>query len=137
MERSDQFRPGPFPKVGSDELKKEVDEVIDFNGHLTLEEKAIVEFMRDGPRSTGQSGHWLRFAEDVSRRDHYDLDRDVKLFFAIGNVTFDAFVACWEAKRFYDSARPYALVRHYYRGKKIVGYLGPGKGFGAIRGEDW
>ena len=49
--------------------------------NLTNEQKAIVEFMRDGPRSTGQSGHWLRFAQDVSRRDHHDLDQDVKLFF--------------------------------------------------------
>ena len=42
--------------------------------------------MRDGPRSTGQSGHWLRFAQDVSRRDQHDLDQDVKLFFAVANI---------------------------------------------------
>ena len=67
------------------------------------EQKTIVEFMRDGPRSTGQSGHWLRFSQDVSRRDACDLDRDVKLFFSVGNVVFDAFIACWEAKLHYDS----------------------------------
>ncbi len=137
LERADQFRPGPFPKVGSEQLQKEVDECIAYNGHLTVEQKAIVEFMRDGPRSTGQSGHWLRFAQDVSRRDLYDTDRDVKLFFCIGNVTFDAFISCWEAKRFYDSARPYALVRHLYKGRKIEGYFGPCKGFATIPAEQW
>ena len=86
MTRADQFRPGPPPLVGSEELKKEVDECIASNGHLTHEEKTIVEFMRDGPRSTGQSGHWLRFAADVSRRDHYGLDQDVKLFFAVRHL---------------------------------------------------
>lgn len=137
LERSDQFRPGPFPKVGTEQLKREVDECIRYNGNLTPEEKSVVEFMRDGPRSTGQSGHWLRFAADVSRRDRHTLDQDVKLFFAIANVVFDAFISCWETKRFYDSSRPWTLVRHLYKGQKITGYLGPCKGFGTIPAEEW
>ena len=79
LESAEQFRPGPPPLVGSDQLKEEVDECIEFNATLTPEQKAIVEFMRDGPRSTGQSGHWLKFAMVVSNRDKNDLDRDVKL----------------------------------------------------------
>jgi hypothetical protein len=137
LERSDQFRPGPPPKVGSEQLKKEVDECIQVNGNLTVEQKSIVEFMRDGPRSTGQSGHWLRFAADVSRRDRFTLDQDVKLFFAVGNIVFDAFISCWETKRFYDSSRPWTLIRHYYKGQQIQGYLGPCKGFGMIPAEQW
>jgi hypothetical protein len=137
LKRSDQFRPGPPPKVGSEQMKKEVDEVLAFNANLTVEQKAVVEFMRDGPRSTGQSGHWLRFAQDVSRRDKNDLDRDVKLFFAVGNVAFDAFIACWESKRYYDSSRPWTLVRHYYAGKKVKGWAGAGKGVVTLAAEDW
>ena len=128
IERSDMFRPGPPPKVGSPQLKQEIDEVIRFNATLSMEQRAIVEFMRDGPRSTGQSGHWLRFAQDVSRRDRYGIDQDVKLFFAVAGVTFDAFIACWDAKRFYDSSRPWTLIRHYYKGQKIKGWAGPGLG---------
>ena len=41
--------PAPPPKVGSEQLKREVDEVLACNASLTLEQKAIVEFMRDGP----------------------------------------------------------------------------------------
>jgi hypothetical protein len=137
LARSDAFRPGPPPKVTSAKLKKEVDEVLAFNASLTVEQKAIVEFMRDGPRSTGQSGHWLRFAQDVSRRDKNDLDRDVKLFFAIGNTAFDAFIACWDAKRHYDSSRPWTLVRHYYAGQKVTGWAGAGKGVVRVAAEDW
>jgi len=140
LARSDQFRPPPQPKVGSEQLKKEVEEVVAFNGGLSLEQKSIVEFMRDGPKSTGQSGHWLQFAQDVSRRDKFGLDQDVKLFFAVGNTAFDAFIASWEAKRFYDSVRPYSLVRvvrQFFVGKSILGYLGPGKGFGEIAPDDW
>jgi hypothetical protein len=67
LERCDQFRPPAFPKVGSDELKRQVDECIAFNGSLSLEQKSVVEFMRDGPFD-GSTGHWLQFAQDVSRR---------------------------------------------------------------------
>jgi hypothetical protein len=137
LDRSDQFRPGPPPKVGSEQLKKEVDEVLKFNCSLSVEEKAIVEFMRDGPKSTGQSGHWLRFAQDVSRRDHNDTDRDVKLFFAVANTAFDAFIASWDAKRYYDSSRPWTLVRHLYAGKKVAGWAGPGKGVVMLPAEEW
>ena len=73
----------------------------------------------------------------MSRRDKNDLDRDVKLFFAVGNVAFDAFIACWDAKRCYDSSRPWTLVRHYYAGKKVSGWGGPGKGVVEMPAEDW
>jgi hypothetical protein len=137
MERSDQFRPGPPPKFGSEQLKKDVDECIAVNANLTVEQKAVVEFMRDGPKSTGQSGHWLTFAKAVSRRDKNDIDRDVKLFFAVGNVCFDAFVACWDSKRYYDSSRPWSLVRYYYKGKTVKCWGGPGKGVIDMPGEQW
>jgi hypothetical protein len=118
-------------------MQREVDEIIHANANLSLEQKAIVEFMRDVPRSTGQSGHWLRFAADVSRRDGHTLDEDVKLFFAIANVVFDAFISCWETKRAYDGARPYALVRCVDAGKQVPGYLGPCKGSGRLPAEQW
>jgi hypothetical protein len=137
LERSEQFRPPPPPKVGSPQLLAEVKENIAYNANLTLEQKAIVEFMRDGPRSTGQSGHWLRFAQDVSRRDKYGLDQDVKLFFAVANVAFDAFIAAWEAKRFYDSSRPWTLVRYYHPGQELLGWKGPGKGVAPVKAQDW
>jgi hypothetical protein len=138
LKRSDQFRPakGP-PRVGSKKMKEEVEEVVRMNANLTVKQKAIVEFMRDGPKSTGQSGHWLRFAQDVSRRDRNGIDEDVKLFFSVGNVVFDAFIACWDAKRYYDSSRPWLLVRHYNKGKKLDGWAGPGKGVITLPAEKW
>lgn len=137
LKSSNQFRPPAPPKVGSDQMLKEVQENMDFNANLTPERKAIIEFMRDGPRSTGQSGHWLRFAQDVSKRDKNDLDRDVKLYFSVANICFDAFIACWECKRFYDNSRPYWLVRHYFGDKEIKGWGGPGKGQVTLKGSEW
>ena len=137
LERADQFRPPAPPAWGSERLKRDIEEAARVNASLTLEQKAVVEFMREGPRSTGQSGHWLQFAQDVSRRDRHDLDQDIKLFFAVGNVVMDAFIACWEAKRHYDAGRPYWWVRQQYKGKKIDAWLGPGKGFGKVLGDQW
>jgi hypothetical protein len=137
LESSEQFRAPPVPLVGSEELKKQVDECIEFNANLTVERKAIVEFMRDGPRSTGQSGHWLRFAQAVSRRDKQGLDEDVKLFFVVSNTAMDAFISAWESKRYYDSSRPWTLVRHYYSDTTIRGWAGPGEGVKEIPGSQW
>ncbi len=137
LDRSDQFRPAAPPKFGSEQLKKEIEEVVHFNATLTNEQKAIVEFMRDGPRSTGQSGHWLRFAQDVSRRDHNTLDQDVKLFFAVSNVAMDAFIAAWEAKRYYDTSRPWTLVHLQYPEGEIEGWCGPNKGVQKISAMKW
>lgn len=138
LKSCDQFRPGPQPMVGSEELAKEVAECVEVNANLTPAQKALVEFMRDGPRSTGQSGHWLRFAQDVSRRDRNSLDRDVKLFFTVANCAFDTFISCWDTKRYYDSSRPMTLVRHvYYKDEKILSWAGPGKGVVTRPGSEW
>ena len=137
LERADQFRPPPPPAWRSAQLVREITEAARVNAALTLEQKAIVELMREGPRSTGQSGHWLQFAQDISRRDRHDLDQDVKLYFAVGNVVMDAFVACWEGKRYYDTGRPYWWVRMQYAGQSIEGWAGPGKGTAKIPAEQW
>jgi len=139
IDSSAQFRPGPPPKTTTDNetLRKEADQALAYNAHLTNQQKAIVEFMRDGPRSTGQSGHWLRFAQDVSRRDKHDLDQDVKLYFLVANVAFDAFISCWETKRYYDSSRPWTLIHYYHKGEQITGWAGTHGGTKTMPAEQW
>ena len=137
LKSADQFRPGPPPMIGSTQLKKEVEELVEMQANLTDYEKALVEFMRDGPESVQQAGHWLKFAQDVSRRDNHTLDEDVKMYFYNQVVAMDAFIASWDSKMYYDSARPYALVHHYYKDQKITGWGGEGKGMLEIQGIDW
>ena len=137
LKSGDQFRPGPPPMIGSAQLEKEVKEVIDLQAHLTDEQKALVEFMRDGPQSVQQAGHWLKFAQDVSRRDQHTLDDDVKMYFYNQVVAMDAFIASWDSKMYYDYARPYALVHEYYENQKIKAWGGEGKGMLEIDGSQW
>lgn len=137
LDSPDQFRPGPPPMIGSEQLEKEVQEVIDMQAELTDEQKALVEFMRDGPQSVQQAGHWLKFAQDVSRRDQHDLDTDVKMYFLNQVAAMDAFIASWDSKMFYDYARPFALVHEYYEGQKIKAWGGEGKPIMEIDGSQW
>lgn len=137
LKSGDQFRPGPPPMVGSEQLKKEVAEVVELQANLTDEDKALVEFMRDGPQSVQQAGHWLKFAQDVSRRDNHTLDEDVKMYFYNQVVAMDAFIASWDSKMFYDYARPYALVHEYFSGQEIKCWGGAGKGMMVLDGSQW
>jgi hypothetical protein len=137
LKSADQFRPGPPPMIGSAQLEKEVQEVIEMQANLTDYQKALVEFMRDGPQSVQQAGHWLKFAQDVSLRDNHSLDEDVKMYFYNQVVAMDAFIASWDSKMFYDYARPYALVHQYYDEQKIKAWGGEGKGIIEMDGKKW
>jgi hypothetical protein len=137
IDSASQFRPGPPPTIGSKQLEEEVKEVVELQANLTNEQKALVEFMRDGPKSVQQAGHWLIFAQNISVRDHHTLDEDVKMYFLIEAVAMDAFIASWDAKMFYDFARPYALVHNYYQKEFIKAWGGPGKGMVQMKGSEW
>lgn len=137
LDSSSEFRSPPPPAMDSEQLKNELEEVISLQANLTNEEKALVEFMRDGPKSVQQTGHWLIFAQDVSRRDQHTLDEDVKMYFLVTMAAMDAFIACWETKMYYDYARPYSLIRNMYKGKDIEAWGGPLKGTVTMKGENW
>lgn len=137
LQSSDQFRPEPPPMVGSEQLEKEVKEVIELQTNLTDEQRALVEFMRDGPQSVQQAGHWMIFAQNVSVRDNHTLDEDVKMYFLVETTAMDAFIASWESKMYYDFARPYALVHNYYQDQVIKAWGGADKGMIEMKGQEW
>jgi hypothetical protein len=137
LDSASQFRPGPPPEIGSQKLISEIREVVDMQSNLTDEQRALVEFMRDGPKSVQQAGHWLIFAQNVSLRDQHSLDEDVKMYFAVEAAAMDAFIAAWDAKMYYDYARPYTLVHDYYQDQIIKAWAGPEKGITTIKGKEW
>ncbi len=132
-----QFRPPPPPSLTSDTLMNELREVIALQANMSPADKALVEFMRDGPKSVQQAGHWLLFAQFVSLRDAHHLDDDVKLFFALTNGAFDAFIACWDAKMHYDYARPQALIHTFFEGDSLNGWMGESHGWGRFPAAEW
>lgn len=132
-----QFRPAAPPQYPSADYLQEVKQVIQYSADLTDEQKVIAEYWADGPSSELPPGHWCLFAHFVSMRDHHDLDKDVKMFFLVGNAVFDAGIACWDAKRAYDSVRPVTAVHYLYNGKVIQSWRGPYQGTQLIDGKDW
>lgn len=137
LDSASQFRPGPPPAVGSEQLAKEVKEVVDLQANLSPEQKALVEFMRDGPKSVQQAGHWLIFAQIISVRDQHTLDDDIKMYFYNQITAMDAFIASWDSKMYYDFARPFALVHDYYKNDTIFGWKGPEQGWMKMLGQEW
>ncbi len=137
LDSSDEFRSPPPPMFGSDELNNQIEEVVELQKNLTSEQKALVEFMRDGPKSVQQAGHWLLLSQELSKKRKHTIDEDVKMYFLNQIVAMDAFIASWDTKMFYDYARPYALVHEYYKNQEIKGWKGFGKGWGSLKGEMW
>ena len=128
---------------------EQAETIIDISADLTDEQKLVAEFWEDGGGTSFPPGTWLTFGEFVSARDDNSLDEDAKLFFALGNAVFDAGVATWEAKTFYDYTRPVRAVRELGElgligefnedlgGYAIEAWAGPGEGTQTILATDF
>lgn len=132
-----ELRPKAPASFMSPTFRSQAEALVRISAKLGDREKAIAEYWSDGPASVTPPGHWLLHAEFVSERDDHNLDKDVKLFFALSNALMDASIACWEAKRFYDYVRPISAIRFLFRGQTILAWGGPFQGTRRIRGEDW
>ena len=134
----DQFRPTTPPQSPlSQGYLDQAKHVIDIQANLTPEQKVIAEYWADGPNSELPPGHWTEFAAFVAERDKLDFNQSVKLFFALANAIFDASIATWDAKVAFDYVRPVTAIRYLFRGKRILGWAGAGKGTQEMLGEYW
>jgi hypothetical protein len=138
MTSGGQFRPRVGPALfPSWNYERQARYVVDVSAALDDRKKVIAEYWADGPASETPPGHWNLLAQFVSRRDGHDLDRDVKLFFALNGALLDVSIATWEAKRFWDSVRPITAIRYLYNNQPIRAWGGPGRGTQTILGQDW
>ena len=143
MASSSELRSSSGPaRSGSPEFVAQALELVDISAKLTDEQKVIAEYWADGPRSELPPGHWNLFAQQVVNRDRtgsseHDLDRAIKLFFALTNAIFDAGCCAWDNKIAFDSVRPITAIRSLFRGQTITAWAGPGRGTQAIAGENW
>jgi hypothetical protein len=135
MKSGDQFRNSlPAPADYSKDLARytlQASQILAYSSHLDDEKKVIAEYWADGPASELPPGHWTLFAEFVSDRDHHTLDQDVKMFFAMTNAVFDASIASWDAKRYFDYVRPVTAIHYLFAGKPVQSWQG------TIDGADW
>jgi len=131
-----QFRPaGPATDYTNPTgtYKSQVETVVQYSANLTDTTKAIADYWANGPHSETPPGHWELFcqftsAQYLSRKNKHDISGDVKMFFALSNAVFDAGIACWECKRYYNSVRPITAVRYLHAGQPLACWGGAGKG---------
>jgi PAP2 superfamily len=128
---------GPRAQRSMAQLQSDMDEVLSAASTLDATKKLIVEYWADGPASELPPGHWGLFAQAVSDRDRNSIDKDVKMFFAMHNASFDAGIVAWHLKRKYDGVRPITAVRRLRSGQQLWAWGGPGKPNQIIDAGNW
>ena len=112
-------------------------QLLELSANLNDESKLIAEYWADGPSSETPPGHWCLFGQFISARDHHSVDDDVKMFFALTNAMLDAGIAAWDAKRAYDSVRPYSAIHFLFAGQQVQAWGGRFHGTKTIDGAQW
>ena len=85
--------------------------VVEISANLTDKQKLIAEFWEDAGGTAFPPGTWMTFGQVISARDSHSIDDDALLFFGLANAAFDAGIAAWESKTYYDYARPVRVIR--------------------------
>lgn len=137
MTSGSEFRPPAPPTYGSPTYIAQIQDMLAYTEVIDDEKKVIAEYWADGPGSVLPPGHWMIFGQWVSQRDRHTLDQDIKMFFLLGNAVMDASIACWDAKRFYNTSRPITAIRNLMVGQQVMSFISPASGFGLVDGSAW
>jgi hypothetical protein len=128
---------GPAKNPDGSYSTADIDLQLQETSNLDDAAKATAEYWADGPKSEFPPGHTALFAQALCRKNNFNLDTDVKMFFAIGNAMMDASIASWYQKYKYDFVRPITGIRERYKGQYITSWKGPNQGYGLVLGEQW
>lgn len=103
------LRPGPPPSANSSEMRKELDEILDYTSNPTKERLKIVNFWADGVSTYTPVGHWNAIASDDFEKLQLSELRWARNFALLNASMMDAAIICWNTKFFYFNARPCQL----------------------------
>ena len=110
LESGSQFRPGPPPAVGSDQLNTELAEVKTFARTPVTNRKA---FFWQFPMNSGFPQVEYSLAQVGQKLFEEGLDRNppraARAYALLNAALYDGFVACWDAKYTYWAIRPSQL----------------------------
>ena len=138
LKSGNQFLPEQGPALyPSKNYTEQAKEILHLNANLNNLTKSIALYWADPAGSVTPPGHWNQIAQFVSSRDSLNLNRNVKLFFALNNALLDASIAAWDAKRFYDSVRPVSAIRFLFEDKIVEAWGGPCFGTQSILGQNF
>jgi hypothetical protein len=110
LDRTDQFRPGPPPAIGSDLYLQEFNEVRDFGVNNSVvrtpgQTQTAVFFSDVGV------GPYQGALRDLATRHALNISNSARLFAAVDSSLADAIYAVWDGKFHYGWWRPITAIR--------------------------
>lgn len=103
------LRPGPPPAVKSEQMKKELAEILNYIQNPTKENMRIVNFWADGAGTYTPPGHWNAIATNEFVKKQYSEVRWARNYALLNSSQMDAAIVCWNTKYFYFNPRPCQL----------------------------
>jgi hypothetical protein len=100
------LRPPPPPSTGSEQFKKETEEVLYYSMHPTRERMKIVHYWADGAGTYSPPGHWDAIAAEEFVKENLSEVRWARNMALLNMAMMDAGIICWDAKYFYFNPRP-------------------------------
>ncbi|RFM25921.1 phosphatase PAP2 family protein [Deminuibacter soli] len=100
------LRPGPPPSTGSDQMKKETEEIYNYVKDASREHLRIVHFWADGAGTYAPPGHWDAIASEDFIPMHLSEVRWARNMALLNMSLMDAGIVCWNTKYYYYNPRP-------------------------------
>ena len=101
-----QFRPAPPPALGSAAFDADLNEVLTRTQNITADELAFARYWDFPAGSSTPIGFWNDVAAEYVAQKKLDESAATEVFALMHAATFDALIACWEAKYHYWTLRP-------------------------------
>ncbi len=105
LDDASEFRPTP-PAYGSPRYVKDLQELLEINAELKPEQLASAKFWVDGYGSVTPPGHWNQIAIGLARKAKLGDKATARLFAQMNIAEADTFIAVWDTKYHYWTARP-------------------------------
>lgn len=100
------LRPGPPPSTGSEQMKKETDEIYNYVKNPSREQIRIVQFWADGAGTYTPAGHWDAIAAEDFITKGFSEVRWARNMALLNMALMDAGIVCWNTKYYYFNPRP-------------------------------
>ncbi|MCX8472472.1 MAG: vanadium-dependent haloperoxidase [Sediminibacterium sp.] len=131
LDNSNQFLPPPplafNIKNKNSPYYKEVQALIKTKENLTAEQKHIADFWDDNPfklnvighvmysnKKFSPPGHWMGIVGQACIQAKYDFPNTVYAYAFSAITMFDAFIQTWDAKYYYNTARPVTVINKFF-----------------------
>eukprot|EP01090_Pellita_catalonica_P003643 TRINITY_DN1329_c0_g1_i1.p1 TRINITY_DN1329_c0_g1~~TRINITY_DN1329_c0_g1_i1.p1 ORF type:complete len:560 (-),score=85.89 TRINITY_DN1329_c0_g1_i1:189-1868(-) len=93
------------------QLVAEYQAVSDIQQGISDQDKINAEYWADGPRSNLPPGHNIDIArENIINPANYNFEQSLLTIYLAANALYDAGIAAWNTKRFYNSVRPATYI---------------------------